>query len=148
MFRSAPIFGIGYSHFGDEGGLVAHNSYIHCYAELGFLGGTLFMGAFLLPMTVCRRMNQGAAVGIEVQRLRPCMMAVLAAYAVGLFSLSRPYVCTTYLPLGMLMAFCALVREDNPAAVPYWNGKLSRSIILSSLKFTIFLYLFVRILVR
>ena len=27
---------------------VAHNSFIHCFTELGLIGGTLFLGAFLL----------------------------------------------------------------------------------------------------
>ena len=148
MFRSAPVFGIGYGHFGDEGGLVAHNSYIHSYAELGFVGGTLFMGAFLLPMVVCRRMGRCEGIGSDLQRLRPCMMAVLVAYGVGLFSLSRPYVCTTYMPLGMLMAFCALGRADDPSVVPRWNGSLSRFILASSVKWIIFLYIFVHFAVK
>src|SRR5207245_3941796 len=46
LLREAPVFGVGYSEFGDRLGLVTHNSFIHCYAELGLFGGTLFAGAF------------------------------------------------------------------------------------------------------
>src|SRR5205807_1762810 len=46
FFREAPIFGIGMDEFTEEVRQPAHNSFVHCYAELGFFGGSLFFGAF------------------------------------------------------------------------------------------------------
>src|SRR5260370_4333302 len=45
FFQQAPLFGIGMDAYPTVSFHVAHNSYLHCYVELGLLGGTLFAGA-------------------------------------------------------------------------------------------------------
>ena len=40
------IFGLGEGMYDDVAGLVAHNSYIHAFVELGYVGGTFFLGCF------------------------------------------------------------------------------------------------------
>jgi hypothetical protein len=44
VFRTVPIFGIGAGLLTDTIGKEAHNSFVQAYAELGFFGGTLFLG--------------------------------------------------------------------------------------------------------
>src|SRR5262249_42906939 len=45
--KSADLFfGIGMGEYADMAGLVAHNSFVHAYTELGILGGSLFFGMF------------------------------------------------------------------------------------------------------
>ena len=51
LFREAPVFGIGYREYAEQVGQVAHNSFVHCYAELGFFGGTIFLAAFAFRFT-------------------------------------------------------------------------------------------------
>lgn len=46
VFQQYPIFGLGEGLLSDELGVVAHNSFLHCYAELGLLGGTAFLSCF------------------------------------------------------------------------------------------------------
>ena len=41
MFKSSPLFGIGFNNFADLNGITAHNSFVLCLAELGLLGSTL-----------------------------------------------------------------------------------------------------------
>ena len=48
--RSSPVFGIGMNRYEEEAGMVAHNSFVHCYVELGFVGGTFFFAMFYLPV--------------------------------------------------------------------------------------------------
>jgi O-antigen ligase len=43
MFRSSPLFGVGYRQFVENYGLQAHNTFIHCAAELGFFGYFFWM---------------------------------------------------------------------------------------------------------
>jgi O-antigen ligase len=55
LMRESPVFGIGMNEYDKRVELVAHNSYIHSYTELGLLGGTLFLGAFYLAfLALCR----------------------------------------------------------------------------------------------
>jgi O-antigen ligase len=51
MFKSAPIFGIGFNGFTDFYEITAHNSFVLCLAELGLLGSALWM-ALLVTTTI------------------------------------------------------------------------------------------------
>ena len=35
MLKFSPLWGVGYGSFADVHELVAHNSFVHCFAELG-----------------------------------------------------------------------------------------------------------------
>ena len=55
------LFGIGINEYANKSWFVAHNSFMHSYVELGFFGGTLFMGAFaysIWNLYQLNRMNQ------------------------------------------------------------------------------------------
>ncbi|WP_182864772.1 O-antigen ligase family protein [Rhodopirellula sp. JC639] len=47
VWRQYPLFGLGEGLIVDEIGVVTHNSFLHCFAELGFFGGTAFVACFL-----------------------------------------------------------------------------------------------------
>src|SRR5436190_13162037 len=66
-------FGIGEGHYRDVAGLVAHNSYIHAYVELGFLGGTMFMGCFLFAAWSFYRLKRDRIqlLDPELERMMP-----------------------------------------------------------------------------
>jgi len=51
MFKSAPLFGIGFNGFTDFYEITAHNSFVLCLAELGLLGSTLWV-ALLVTTTM------------------------------------------------------------------------------------------------
>jgi hypothetical protein len=149
--RGAPLFGIGMHKFGEGGGeLVAHNSFIHCYTELGLLGGTFFLGAFYLAFALLRRV--GAEPWYlrdpESRRLHPFLLAVLAAYAACLMSLSLSYHMTTYLILGLVAVHARLCA--GPAAFPplRFDAALARRLALVSVTFLVLAYAFVRVFVR
>ena len=44
MFKQSPLWGIGYGQYYEELGHVAHNSFLHCFTELGLFGGAFFWG--------------------------------------------------------------------------------------------------------
>ncbi|MBI3406897.1 MAG: O-antigen ligase family protein [Planctomycetes bacterium] len=50
LFQEAPLFGIGMEEYRNRATHVAHNSFLHCFTELGVGGGTLFLGAFYLAV--------------------------------------------------------------------------------------------------
>jgi len=171
FIKRAPVFGIGKDRYEEEAGLVAHNSYVHSYAELGFVGGTLFLGAFLLPLTAlcsaatqsrlaplglgsrrdARALRQAAVTELTADprlwRLRACLLGITVAYAVGIFTLSRVYSLSTYLILGLLNAMALLRAARNPAVLPPLSFRLSGSLLGASILWLAFLYFFVRLLV-
>jgi O-antigen ligase len=64
MFKSAPLFGIGFNTFTDFNEITAHNSFVLCLAELGILGSTLWMALLVTTTTNLNRI-------IGTQKKRP-----------------------------------------------------------------------------
>jgi O-antigen ligase len=55
MFKSAPLFGVGFNGFTDLYEITAHNSFVLCLAELGILGSTLWMALLVTTTTSLNR---------------------------------------------------------------------------------------------
>lgn len=119
------LFGIGHNSYADLAGLVAHNSFVHTYVELGLFGGTLFLGCFFLAGLQLYRIGQLAEPvwHEELLRMRPYIAGVLAGWCMSMFSLSRCYVVPTYLILAMQASYFNLVWIHTPAGQPLvvWN---------------------------
>jgi putative inorganic carbon (hco3(-)) transporter len=134
MLRSAPLFGIGQGHYEDEVGLVAHNSFLHAYTELGFFGGTCFFAMFAYTAWALWRLRDrlDPATHPSLHRLRPYLLAMVVALAAGLFSLSRVYTPSTYLVFGLCAAYLQIVAAVEPDAVPRLTRTLMVRLILLS----------------
>lgn len=130
------LFGIGHGGYADVAGLVAHNSYIHAYVELGLVGGTFFFGCFLFAGIQFYRMSRlkGEIDSPELLRMRPFIIAMLAGWAMSIFSLSRCYVVPTYLVLGTCAAYLNLVWLHSTAGEPLiiWNRVYLFRLVASS----------------
>jgi O-antigen ligase len=55
MFKSSPLFGVGFNNFTDLYEITAHNSFVLCLAELGLLGSTLWLALLVTTMTSLNR---------------------------------------------------------------------------------------------
>mgnify|MGYP007059383282 FL=1 len=117
-FRIA--FGIGEGLYADVAGLVAHNSYIHAFVELGFFGGALFFGCFFFPVYAIFRIKKDKfpIEHPELERMLPYIAAILAAWCMGMASLSRCYVPPTYMIVGACAAYLNLVGFHRPYPAP------------------------------
>lgn len=146
MFRQSPLFGVGYGTYQDQAGLVAHNSYVHCFAELGVLGGSLFLGALAIPITRLRRLGARGVVIRDPQlaALRPFFLAMLSAYAASMITLTRCYVEPTYLVLGLAAAFLELAHTRRPLPAMRFNYALVSQLAMGSMAFLAVAYTFVR----
>ncbi|MFT4559541.1 MAG: hypothetical protein ACI92S_004932 [Planctomycetaceae bacterium] len=104
------FFGTGQGSYEDIAGLVAHNSYIHAFVELGLFGGTFFFGMFFFSALALFRLNtpDWQILNPKQARFLPYMAAIGAGYAVGLLSLSRCYTVSTLLILALAAAFLNL----------------------------------------
>lgn len=143
--RSTPLFGIGQGRLVDEIGQVAHNSFLHAFAEMGLLGGIIFLGTFCLILGGLRRAEPDDP---ELSRMRPYLLAVVSSYAAGLLSLSRCYHAPTLLVLGIATSYLALASRHGPAALPRIDGPCVRRITGFGLLFLAVTYVFVRVMLQ
>lgn len=150
FLRRAPVFGIGYDQFMEEAGHVAHNSFVHCYAELGFFGGTVFFGAFyyavrgLLRLGKCRSLQNPPEVG----RVRPYLAAAVAGFGTSMLSISRSYLEPTYLMLGLTTSYLTLAWPIALSHEKLVSRLLISRLVKASLTFVIATYVFVRVFAR
>jgi hypothetical protein len=152
FFREAPLFGIGEDQYAEQPGIiqVAHNTFIHCFAELGFFGGTLFLGAFFFAIWALYRLgsNQVQILDSEQRRLRPYFLAIIAGYATSMLTLSRFGIVPTYMMLGLAASYLRVTKVFPPLADLRFNSKLVRRVVLLSILFLIVTYIYVRVTVR
>jgi hypothetical protein len=146
------LFGIGQGLYSDLAGLVAHNSYVHAYVELGFFGGTFFFGCFFFSALALFRVTDPELEfrHKELKRFAPYLAAILAGWGVGLFTLSRCYVVPTYMVIGMASSFIALAGPQlRPACwLVAWNQSHVQKLVVYSAGLLGFLYVFVKVFAR
>lgn len=150
FFQQSPIVGIGMENYRQFSRHVAHNSFIHCYAELGLFGGTLFLGAFYFALVgVFRaRPEPESSDDPELGRLHPFLMASLVAYTLGICFLSRSYIVPTYLMLGIAVVYLRLRAEGAAEPAPIWQRFVWPRLAGVSVSFLIASYAFVRMFVQ
>ena len=149
---SAILFGTGQGSYPDIAGLVAHNSYVHSYVELGLFGGTMFFGCFFFAGMQLYRMGrlQEAVLNPELVRMRPFICALLAGWCMSIFSLSRCYVVPTYMLIGTAVAYLNLVWIHTPSREPLVIWSQLHAVRLAVASATAFtgIYMFTAIMAR
>jgi hypothetical protein len=152
FFQWSPIFGIGEGEFVEESDdhKVAHSSFVQNYAELGFFGGTLFVGAFVYAIWSLQRLGSPYVYILdpELRRLRPYVLTLVVGYAAGLLSLSRAIVVPTYIPLALAAAYLRLTSTYPPLPPMPFDRRVVKRMVLVSIIFLLALYVFVRTNVR
>jgi O-antigen ligase len=149
--RSSPLFGLGYGELARQGGLVAHNSYLQAFAELGVLGGVLFFGAFFLGGRglIQLTLQQRTVHDPELRRMLPYVTAAFAGYLVGMMSLTmNERVAPTYPVLAMVTVYLAMVKATPPLPKTHFDMGLLGRLAMASAGFLAFMYLCVRLLVQ
>lgn len=144
LFKQSPGFGIGFGLYGEEVGQVAHNSYVHAFTELGFFGGCLFLAAFLVPIFSCRKIAFNPPTA-EAKRMSATIFALVIAYAVGIFSLSRNSSNATYLVLGIACAFCALGQSEKAPWMKF-DWRLIKRTSIAGIALLVFVSVLIRVL--
>jgi O-antigen ligase len=150
LFRRAPVFGFGFGTYAEEVGQVAHNSFVHSFAELGFFGGTLFLGAFAIAFRTLKHIGGSMTrrTDADLVRLRPYLMAIVAGYAVGMMSLSRAYVVPTYLVLGLAAAYVEITRQQAALQLPRFGTAMAARLAGLGVAFLACTYVFIRLFVQ
>lgn len=147
LFRDNPFFGIGYNQFSAAAGLVGHNSFLHCFTELGFLGGALFLGAFYYALRELKQLNAPGVVVLDpdMRRLRPYLTAAVVGFVGGMLSVSYSYALPTYAVLGIADVYLRVSPVHPPPAPQRFEGRFVLRMIGISVTFLLCLYVFVRL---
>jgi hypothetical protein len=149
FLRESPLFGIGMFQFADRNGLEPHNSFVQCYAELGFLGGTLFCGAYYCAILgICKaRQDASVVADAELVRFRPYLLAIIASYAVGTLTSNRSYQLPTYMLHGLAAAYIGLMETGSTSPTLRSDWRMLKQIMIVSLTILLLLYFFMRLFV-
>jgi O-antigen ligase len=127
LFKDAPLFGIGQGQYDKEVGLVAHNSYLHMFTELGFGGGVLFLGAAALSLGLLYRIRRGSGrtiVDPDLRRLHPYLVGMVAGYAAGMMTLTLSYIVPTYTVFALSSAYTSMARTTPATATVRFDARL------------------------
>jgi len=149
---SAILFGTGQGTYADIAGLVAHNSFIHSYVELGLFGGTMFFGCFFFIGMQLYRMGRlpEPVLNDVLIRMRPFICAMVAGWCTSIMSLSRCYVVPTYLLIGTSAAYLNLIWIHTESGEPLviWNRIHAFRLGVASLMTFSGLYVFTAVMSR
>ena len=150
LFKQSPVFGIGYNLYAEQAGQVAHNSFVHTTTELGFFGGMLFLGVFAISaFTLWRLSRQREQIADPTLRqLLPFVCALLVAYGVSMFSLSRCYVVPTYLMAGLAASYLRLAVPPATFKLPAFDGRMLQRLVAGEVAMIGATYLFIKISIR
>ncbi|QDT55386.1 hypothetical protein Pan44_34290 [Caulifigura coniformis] len=153
QIRSVKLpFGIGENRYHEISGLAAHNSYVHAYVELGFLGGTMFFGCFLFAAWAFYRIKRDRIeiLDPELRRMMPYIAAMLAGWCTGMATLSRCYVPPTYMIVGVAAAYINLVGyyRRRPQPIIALDHLVAQRWVLCSIGLLACCFAFVRVFAR
>jgi O-antigen ligase len=142
--KESPLTGIGFGEFVQRAHLVAHNSFLHAFAELGLVGGSIFLGAFgYLLLTVARIGGRNPRVAPELRRAHPAVLMMVVALSIGMMSLSRGYAQPTYLVAGLAASYLSLTAQNRPDLAPGLSSRMVARMAGGSLGFLVVMYFFV-----
>ncbi|MGD9858036.1 MAG: O-antigen ligase family protein, partial [Planctomycetaceae bacterium] len=143
------LYGIGEGMYPEYAGLVAHNSFVHAFVELGFVGGTMFFGCVFFPAYALWRMHRDRLqiLDPEIRRLRPYIGAMLACWCMGMCALSRCYVESTYMVIGAAAAYVNLAgfHQWQPRPIVLFNQVNVQRWVLCSFGLFCGCFVFVRL---
>lgn len=146
------FFGMGVDSYDEIAGLVAHNSYIHAFVEMGLFGGTFFFGCFFFAFLGLYRIQKEKipVYHPEMDRFKAYMTAILAGWCIGMCSLSRCYVEPTYMIAGMATCYFNLVGlyQFEPKPIIVWNKVAAQRMIAGSFVVFVGAFVFVKLFAR
>ena len=111
MFKSSPVWGVGFNGFMQNSEQTAHNSFLLCAVELGLIGCFLWMGLLVVSLWQVRRVATAPDSDPELRGWAKAVFFSLVGFLVPAFFLSDTYAATLYLLLGMSAAISGLEME-------------------------------------
>ncbi len=116
MLRSSPVWGVGYGNFTEHNSLVAHNSFVHCFAEVGLVGYFVWLAIVALTwlrVSAVARLEPVTPEDEERARWAAAARYALTAFVAAAFFLSRTYGVMLFLILGLATAVADIARAEG-----------------------------------
>jgi len=129
---SRPIFGIGYGHFLDINDLTAHNSFVLCFAELGFFGYFFWLALILttlMGLWALAKLPRTAPEDDEYAGVVRAVLVSVAGFLVTAWFLSRTYHETTYVVIAIAAATIQLRSKALPSAATQFRKWAPRTMV-------------------
>ena len=131
-FRESPVFGKGMSlpKEEEEDGKrrpvearrhVAHNSFLQGFADLGLLGGLLLLvGRLSSPPCGASIVTtrDSLLVNNDLKTMHPYLVAGIAAFVLGMMTLSISYIVPTYMMLAVAVVYLQMARKMRNGGLP------------------------------
>lgn len=157
VLKTHPLIGVGYRYFLDyyhrtEGGAItAHNSFVIAFSELGIFGYLVWI-AMLLAARQELAAIQNAPVKTEadltLQRYARSVQLGLYALLVSGWFLSRTFVPTLYVIIGIALALQKIAQSNGIQLQSITNGALARRSCVFGTIAIILIYLTVKFQIR
>jgi O-antigen ligase len=175
FLKDSPLFGIGYGQFQDAFEITAHNSWILCAAELGLFGFFFWTGLIVFSLadlngilkSVSRtdvKLRSSADGEAHTEAVEPSPAATdqeqqilrwarwirlaLAGFLAAAWFLSRAYVMTLYLYIGIAVALRAIAEQHSPHPEPTVTRHSIRKLALVTVGMEVVSVLFLYVIVR
>jgi O-antigen ligase len=120
MLKMSPIFGVGKGGFEEysEHGLIAHNSFVQCWAELGLFGYFWWLGMLFASVkdsyALGKERSDDPEKG-EMGRLARVLLASWIGFLASALFLTRTYTAELFILIGLVAAMHAIrEREGGP----------------------------------
>jgi hypothetical protein len=147
LFKTSPVFGVGVNQAGKHLNKAVHNSFIQTYADLGFLGGTLLVGAFYYAFRRLIQLQRRSerVPDPELDFIRPFILAALTGYSLTMMTTNHPYEAGTYGILGIAMAYIRLADADQPPPGEVLGRRMMARLILVGIGYLGASYLYIKV---
>ena len=122
MLKTRPILGVGFGRYSEYNELVAHNSFVHTFAELGLIGAFCFAGMFFWTFRGLAAVSTTSGPNLkERERLSGWgddLFMACVGLAVSMIFLSRQYTPIVFVFLAMAGSYRDLLQESGERVKP------------------------------
>lgn len=112
MLRASPLWGVGSGLFTEHHPLVAHNSFVQCFAETGLVGYFLWLAMLVLSLGQMSSLADQAGDSEWAPWARVVQLSLLG-YLVGAMFLSRTTSPMLFLLTGLVAAVASTARLEG-----------------------------------
>lgn len=117
MLKQNPVFGVGKDQFVEysQNAQVAHNSFVHCYAELGLFGYLIWIALLASALKDAWAIYKAPPLNetaYELTKLSTASLAAMAGYLSSSFFLSRTYIPVPYILIALIAAMRMIYVRD------------------------------------